>query len=88
MTLPEGWKAVPIMSTEDQWGGLARDLVMWMQLSRNTGKALHTHLRCLGRTVPAWLLEEIPNIDHAPPKGTIAQCIYRAMVEAAPEVPE
>ena len=83
------WKLVPTIPVEVQWGELARDIVMWLYMSSapHYGSKLHRHLRSLGREVPAWLLEEIPDADHTPAKGTIAACIYVAMVKAAPEAP-
>jgi hypothetical protein len=79
------YKTVPTQPTEEQWGGLARDIVMWtrMHCGRPTGALLHDHLRRLGRTIPAWLVEEIADDDNVPAKGTVAACIYKAMVEAA-----
>ena len=73
---------VPVLPTESQWNGLARDLIMWMDLTqRPTGKSLYQHLEWAGREIPDWLRSEIPENDHVPPKGTRAAVIYRAMVE-------
>jgi hypothetical protein len=74
--------------TEAMWGGLARDLVMWDRgMPNQYGSTLYKHLRSSGRDIPAWLLAEIPDIDHTPPKGTVAACIYKAMIAAAPSAP-
>lgn len=82
------WKLVPVEATEAQWGGLARALVMWWGMGgRPTGNALYAHLRMTGENIPDWLVSEIPEIDHVPPKGTVAACIYRAMLAAAPASP-
>lgn len=82
-----GFVVVPIVPTEAQWSGLARDLVMWrdMQFGRDAGgRALYRHLSRIGRDIPDWLRKEIPDTDHVPPKGAVAACIYRAMLAAAP----
>lgn len=79
----EQWVCVPKEPREDMWGGLARDLVMWRDLQRPTGHALYKHLRDCGRDIPAWLFDEIPNTTHVPSKGTVAVCIYKAMLDAA-----
>lgn len=84
----DGWKLVPIVATEDQLTGLARDIVMWSRFpAPHYGSALHWHLEMVGREIPAWLLEMIPNIDHTPPKGAVAEAIYRAMLDESPEPP-
>jgi hypothetical protein len=80
----EGFVVVPVEPTEAMWGGLARDLIMWDRgLPNQYGSTLYKHLRACGREIPDWLLAEIPDIDHTPPKGTVAVCIYRAMLAAA-----
>lgn len=80
----EGWVMVPKEPTEAMWGGLARDLIAWDRgLPNQYGSTLHKHLRARGREIPDWLLAEIPDINHTPPKGTVAVCIYRAMLAAA-----
>lgn len=71
---------VPFLPTEQQWNGLARDIVMWWSMKFPTGKNLYSHLRALGIVAPIWLLEEIPNTDKVPPKGTVATAIYKAML--------
>lgn len=84
-----GWKLVPVIPSEDQWNGLARSLVMWWGMSdRPTGQRLYAYLKlATARYIPDWLYEEIPDIDHVPPKGTVAACIYRAMIADAPASP-
>ncbi len=80
-----GYRVVPLIPTEAQWSGLARDLVMWDRMRpRPTGQLLYQHLDRLGRDTPDWLRKEIPDTDHVPPKGTVAACIYRAMLDVAP----
>lgn len=67
----------------EKWNGLARDIVMWMQMSSDKpwkGSDLYTHLRRLGRRIPNWLKKEIPDTEHCSPKGSIAVAIYRAML--------
>ena len=82
--VPEGYVLVPVEPTEEMWGELARDIIMWMQMTPapHYGSKLHTHLTRLGKEIPDWLAKEIPNIDHTPSKGTIATCIYKAMLAA------
>lgn len=67
--------------TEAMWSGLARDLIMWDRFGRPTGADLYRHLKRCGRTIPDWLRKEIPDVDHVPPKGTVAICIWKAMAE-------
>lgn len=83
---PAGWKLVPEMPTEEMWGELARDIVWWLygHSAPHYGSKLHRFLESLGRDIPEWLAKEIPKVDHSPAKGTVAVCIYRAMLEAAP----
>jgi hypothetical protein len=81
---PEGWVSVPKEPTEAMWYGLARDIVMWRDLQNPTGTALYKHLDNCGRDAPAWLRNEIHDKDYVPPKGTVAACIYKAMLSAAP----
>jgi hypothetical protein len=81
--VPEQTINVPIEPTEDQWGGLARDIVMWMDMEPKTPRALFKHLERSGRDIPQWLRDEpdMKNLDKVPPKGTRAVIIYKAMIE-------
>ncbi len=84
----EGFVVVRAEPTEAMWGGLARDLVMWDRgMPNQYGSTLYKHLRASGKPIPDWLLAEIPDIDHTPPKGTVAVCIYKAMIRAAAQEP-
>jgi hypothetical protein len=65
------------------WSGLARDLIMWNRLGQPTGALLYANLTMLGREVPQWLRDEIPDVDHVPPKGTVAVCVFKAMIDTA-----
>lgn len=87
VAVPPGWKLVPVEPTEAMWGELARDLIMWLHMNDHTGAALYRHLSAAGREIPDWLLTEIPDEKHVPPKGDVAAAIYKAMVEAAPSAP-
>jgi hypothetical protein len=86
------YKLVPVVPTEEQWGGLARDIIMWMDCyeggGNKTPRNLFKHLEALGRKVPQWLRDEseMKNLDSVPSKGTRAAIIYRAMLEVAPQV--
>lgn len=75
---------VPREPTETMWGGLARDIVMWTRFDRPSERALLQHLRRIGRNVPDWLSSECRDIDHVPPKGSVAVWIYKAMLDDAP----
>lgn len=90
---PEGWQLVPKEPTEPQWGGLARDIVMWLEMHpgpEKTPRALFLHLERLGRQIPDWLRNEpeMQALDHVPSKGTRATVIYKAMLAAAPQQKE
>jgi hypothetical protein len=87
-SVPQGYKVVPILPTEEQWNGLARMIVMWWGFGgRPTGYALYEHLKHAGVHAPVWLQAEIHNDGSVPPKGTVAACIYRAMLENSPPAP-
>lgn len=91
--VPEGWQLVPKEPTEPQWGGLARDIVMWLEMHpgpEKTPRALFLHLERLGRQIPDWLRNEpeMQALDHVPSKGTRATVIYKAMLAAAPQQKE
>ena len=77
---------VPVIPTEDQWGGLARDIMMWFDMYDGcsaTPEKLFLHLKRRGRDIPQWLLDEpeMKNLNHVPSKGTRCTIIYRAMIE-------
>ena len=67
--------------SEVQWSGLARDIVQWCRFSEPTGLSLYAHLSALGHQIPQWLFKEIPENPHVPQKGTVAACIYKAMID-------
>lgn len=69
--------------TEAMWGGLARDIMMWLDMSPKTPRALFKHLERIGREVPQWLRDEpeMKHLDHVPSKGTRCVLIYKAMRE-------
>lgn len=74
--------------TETMWGGLARDIVMWMDIydgGKKTPRNLFRHLEQTGREIPQWLRDEpeLKALDHVPSKGTRAVIIYHAMIHAA-----
>lgn len=83
---PDGWVLVPRQPTEAMWSGLARQIVLWDRSANPRGETLYKQLSmCVGGCpVPDWLREEIPNTGQCPPKGTVAACIYKAMLDAAP----
>ena len=85
--VPDTHVLIPREPTEDQWGGLARDIIMWHDMyegNRRTPAALFLHLKMSGKDIPKWLRDEseMKNLDHVPSKGTRAVIIYKAMIEA------
>lgn len=76
---------VPREPTEIQWSGLARDIMMWLDMERKTPRALFDHLERIGTSIPQWLCDEteMKNLDSVPSKGTRCVIIYRAMLAAA-----
>ena len=88
-SVPEGYVLVPVEPTEEQWGELARDIMMWLDFDRRTPRTLFDHLRNLGVEAPQWLIDEheMKNLDHVPSKGTRCALIYKAMLAAAPTPP-
>jgi hypothetical protein len=91
MTLTEQMKAVPFEPTEDQWGGLARAIMMWLDFEPKTPRTLFAHLKASGHDIPQWLTDEpeMKNLDHTPSKGTRCVLIYKAMLDAyRPEQPQ
>jgi len=88
--LAKGYVIVPGEPTEPMWGGLARDIVFAERAHNGncTGKNLHEFLQNIGRPPPAWVSKEIQPVNHVPPKGTIAACIYKAALSAGSIKPE
>jgi len=88
-SVPAGWKLVPIQPTEDQWGGLARTIMMAWDFNQKTPYELFDFLSRSGHKIPPWMMQEneMRNRDHIPSKGTRATLIYRAFLEAAPTPP-
>lgn len=75
---------VPWTPTEAMWGGLARALMMWLDMGDKTPRALFQHLARSGEEIPQWLKDEpeMQMLNHVPSKGTRCAIIYRAMLEA------
>ncbi len=73
--------------SEAQWGGLARQIIFWMDMSPKTPRALFAHLERSGHAIPQWLRDEpeMKALDHTVSKGTRAALVYRAMIDAALE---
>ena len=82
--LTDEMKAAPWQPTEDQWGGLARAIIMWMDFDPKTPRTLFRHLEMSGHEIPQWLRDEpeMQHLDHVPSKGTRAAIIYKAMLAA------
>ena len=78
--------AVPREPTEAQWSGLARDIMMWLDMERKTPRTLFDHLDAIGVGVPPWLRVELEmgNLDSVPSKGTRCVILYKAMLAAVP----
>lgn len=70
---------------EGMWDGLARDMMMWLDMAYKTPRALFRHLERIGREIPDWLRNEaeMQSLDHVPSKGTRCVIIYKAMLTAA-----
>jgi hypothetical protein len=70
--------------TEAQWGGLARQIIFWMDMQPKTPRALFKHLERSGWEIPQWLRDEpeMKHMDHTVSKGTRAVLVYRAMIDA------
>ena len=82
-TLGHGETPVEYQELEShQWGGLARDLIMCLDMNCRRGDEMHTHLERLGRPIPEWLAEYIPNEPHCPSKGNMVCAIVRAALTA------
>ncbi len=78
---------VPKQPTVEQYGGLARDLVRYLQwCKRWSPLTLTTHLKQFGIEMPEWMKEEVPNpeSDHHFAKGDIVALIYKAALYDAP----
>lgn len=70
--------------SEAMWGGLARDIVFWLDTTdKRTPRSLFEFLGNVGREVPEWLKAhmEMANLDHAISKGTRAIIIFLAMLD-------
>lgn len=79
------YRIVPVEPAEEQWSGLARDLMMWLDMGDKTPQGLFKHLKMLGVEPPKWLLDEAEmQGSGVPSKGTRATLIYKAMLAAAP----
>lgn len=85
------YRIVPVEPTEEMWGGLARAIMMWIDMSGGGPKLprdLLNHLRRSGVEAPPWLRSEaeIKNIDHSMSKGSRCVLIYKAMLMDAPKL--
>ena len=77
--------SVPLIPTELQWGGLARDIMMAFDMDAKSPAPLIKTLKNRGHEIPQWFLDEVkdPESTHVLSKGTRVVLIYRAMVDAA-----
>jgi len=84
----EGWQLVPTEPPEAMWSGLARSIMMWMDMSNGPKlpRDLLTHLRRSGVDAPQWLLDEpeMKTLDHSMSKGGRCVLIYKAMLYDIP----
>ncbi len=84
----QGYVLVPVEPTELQWGGLARDIVMWMECYQTrSADSLLKHLRRCGTEIPKWLMDEAKGGSHSIDKGTVAAIIYKAMIYSLSKAP-
>lgn len=89
--VPKGFKIVPEEPTEQQFGGMARDIIQWLRFTESKNQhseSLVKWLKDMGNEIPDWLYKE-SEINHLSKnvisKGSIAAIIYKAMLAAAPE---
>lgn len=80
------YKRVPLEATEEQWSGLARDLMMAFDLGAKSAKSMLEQMRYTWDELPQWLRDELhdPHSTSVLSKGTRCVLIYRAMVEDGP----
>lgn len=74
---------VPITPTEDQWNGMARAIIRWLDFGTPpTPASLYKHLQRTGIPIPQWLKDEpeMGLLDHAISAGTRTTLIYKAML--------
>lgn len=71
--------------SEEVWGGLARAIMMALDMGALTPCAMFEHLERTTDEIPDWLRNEpeMQALDHVPSKGTRCVIIYRAMLEAS-----
>jgi hypothetical protein len=64
--------------------GLARDIMMWLDMDPKTPRALFKHLERISREIPQWLRDEpeMQSLDHVPSKATRCAIIWQAMMTA------
>lgn len=92
MKVKGGFKTVPVEPTAEQFGGMARDIIQWMRFTPSSdqhSRSLIEWLKNMGNEIPSWLMgeNEINHLSkHVLSKGTLAAIIYKAMLEAVPEV--
>ena len=79
----EDMRTVPFTPTSEQWGGLARGIMMCLDLDAKTPRKMFDHLRLCGRTIPQWLRDEqeMQFLDSVISKGTRCVIIYKAMLD-------
>lgn len=87
VAVPEGYALVPVEPTEEQWGGLARDIMMAFDLGGKSPASLLKNMRLKWGELPEWMRKELndPESNAVLSKGTRAVLIYRAMLAAAPQ---
>ena len=82
----KGWKPVPVEPVENQWSGLAREIMMGFDMGAKSPDGLMMHLNRTGETIPGWLRDEL-SLHYGQgvmTKGDRVVLIYRAMIEDAP----
>ncbi len=80
----DGYVQVPIDPIDCQFDGLARNLMMWIDLSssRPTPRKLFDHLDNCDIECPDWIKQEyeMKFLDHVVSKSTRCFLIYKAMI--------
>ena len=77
------WHLVPFNPDVEQWDGLARAIMMWIDMNpRPTPRNLFYHMKMSNIPIPPWMEQEseLHSLDHVVSKGTRCALIYKAML--------
>jgi hypothetical protein len=82
----EGVALVPREPTDRELDGLARAIMLWMDMDeRKTPDNLRAHLKNMGEQTPEWMSKILATVEgcHVMPKGMRCLLVYKAMIAAA-----